>query len=605
MKVLSQLSVWSLSLLVILAGCTNHSMMTVAIHHPSLVPPIPSVNSSLLEGGITVAGSGVPQARVDVFLNGKPFVNSTIPDTGNFNLEVSPLIADQVVTATQTISGRSSAPSLPVVVKRATLTQIDITPALPETIEQGQTLPFNVRGVFSNGRVEAPLAAVTWSSATPTVATIDEDGTATGIHAGTTTIQATRAGITSGSATLTVQPLPPVLLSTLKGGDTQVTGTAEPTAQIQLHKNGVPLGPPVQADTQGQWHVQDLPMLTEADQVTSTQLVNAISSVTSTPIVVGPAVLTQIALAPAPTLTVERGTTHHFTATGTFSNGRVEAPLAAVTWSSATPTVATIDEDGTATGIHAGTTTIQATRAGITSGSATLTVQPLPPVLLSTLKGGDTSVAGTAEPTAQIQLHKNGVPLGPPVQADTQGQWHVQDLPMLTEADQVTSTQLVNAISSVTSTPIVVGPAVLTQIALAPAPTLTVERGTTHRFTATGTFSNGRVEAPLAAVTWASATPTVATIEADGTATGVARRHDNDSGHARGDYLRLCHSHGAASTTGDALDVERWRYAVWRAPPNPPPTSSFYKNGDPFGSPVQADAARAVAGAGLTDAYRS
>ena len=407
-----------------------------------------------------MTGTAEPTAQIQLHKNGVPLGPPVQADTqGQWHVQDLPMLteADQV-TSTQLVNAISSVTSTPIVVGPAVLTQIALAPAPTLTVERGTTHHFTATGTFSNGRVEAPLAAVTWSSATPTVATIDEDGTATGIHAGTTTIQATRAGITSGSATLTVQPLPPVLLSTLKGGDTSVAGTAEPTAQIQLHKNGVPLGPPVQADTQGQWHVQDLPMLTEADQVTSTQLVNAISSVTSTPIVVGPAVLTQIALAPAPTLTVERGTTHHFTATGTFSNGRVEAPLAAVTWSSATPTVATIDEDGTATGIHAGTTTIQATRAGITSGSATLTVQPLPPVVASSLKAGDIIIAGSADPSANIQLHKNGVPLGPLVQADAQGQWQVQDLPMLTEADQVTSTQTINSVQSAPSTVVQVLP---------------------------------------------------------------------------------------------------------------------------------------------------
>ena len=336
--------------------------------------------------------------------------------------------------------------------------QLTITSVLPPRIEDGQTLTFTGKGVFSNGRTKEPLSAMTWLSANPNVATIDADGTFLALTAGATTIHATREGVTSELLLLTVQPLPPVLLSTLKGGDTKVAGTAKPAAQVQLHKNGTLLGAPVQADAAGQWEVSDLPMLTEADEITSTQVVNAIASEASSPVMVGPAVLTQITLAAAPTTIIDRGEMHRFTATGTFSNGHVKETLLNVIWQSNDPTVATIDENGVATGIDVGTTTIQATRKGVTSDLGTFTVQPLPPEIKPSLKAGDIIVTGSADPSAFIQLHMNGTPLGTPVQADAQGNWQAIDLQKLKEDDRVTSTQTINKVQSSLSTVVQVLP---------------------------------------------------------------------------------------------------------------------------------------------------
>lgn len=291
MKLLGQFAGWVLSVLLILAGCATPSsrFLTVNIHHPTPAPPpTPSVNPSLLEGETTVTGSGVPHARVDILLNGGPITKGTIAANGHFDLEVSSLTADQVVTATQTVTGQTSAPSLPVIVKRAILTQIEINPASPMTIKQGQTLPFTVSGLFSNGRTEVPLPGVTWFIESPTVATIDADGMATGVDVGTTRIQATRGSVQSAHATLTVQPLPPVITSFLKAGDSIVAGSADPLAHIQLLKNGVPLDTQVFADAQGQWQAHDLPSLTEQDQVTSTQMINRVQSAPSTVVKVLP-----------------------------------------------------------------------------------------------------------------------------------------------------------------------------------------------------------------------------------------------------------------------------------------------------------------------------
>src|SRR5205085_1188311 len=87
---------------------------------------------------------------------------------------------------------------------------------------------------------------------------------------------------------------------------------------------------------------------------------------------------------PAPTLqsiivsptnpSITKGLTQQFTAIGTFSDNSMQNITSQVTWSSATPTVATIDATGKATGVGVGTSVITASLNGITSPGDPLTV---------------------------------------------------------------------------------------------------------------------------------------------------------------------------------------------------------------------------------------
>src|SRR5262249_5348536 len=70
------------------------------------------------------------------------------------------------------------------------------------------------------------------------------------------------------------------------------------------------------------------------------------------------------------------------------------------------------------------------------------------------------------------------------------------------------------------STVLTVTAAVLQSIAVTPA-NPSIAKGSTQQFTATGTFSDASTQNLTSQVTWASATPTVATITTPSLATGV------------------------------------------------------------------------------------
>ena len=96
----------------------------------------------------------------------------------------------------------------------------------------------------------------------------------------------------------------------------------------------------------------------------------------STLLTVGPPILTAITVTPA-SPTIAAGTDQQFTATGLYTDGSRPDISASVTWSSATPAVATISATGRALGVAAGTSMISATLGAVTD-STLLTVTAPP-----------------------------------------------------------------------------------------------------------------------------------------------------------------------------------------------------------------------------------
>jgi hypothetical protein len=136
------------------------------------------------------------------------------------------------------------------------------------------------------------------------------------------------------------------------------------------------------------------------DTVKARQTIASVTSAFSAPVVVGPGVLREIMLAPAPMASVAKGQSFAFRARGTFSDGSTVEPLPGVTWTSDTPAVATIDASGVAQGVAPGVTNISASSAGVSSALTQLTVTA--PVVMS-LTVAPTSAAIDVGQTAAFQ----------------------------------------------------------------------------------------------------------------------------------------------------------------------------------------------------------
>ena len=232
--------------------------------------------------------------------------------------------------------------------------------------------------------------------------------------------------------------------------------------------------------------------------------------------------LVSIAVSPAD-VSVPKGETQQFTATGTFSDESTANVTNEVVWSSSNLSVATISSTGLATAVATGSDTVQASSGSI-NGSTGLTVTP--PVLVSiavsptnssisqggtqqftatgTYSDGSTqnltaSVIWTSSNTAVATITGGGLATG-------------------VAPGSVTIQAITGSISG--STSLTISP-VLVSIAVTPTNS-SIPQGGTQQFTATGTYSDNSTQNLTASVTWTSSNTAVATITGGGLATGVA-----------------------------------------------------------------------------------
>ena len=84
------------------------------------------------------------------------------------------------------------------------LTSIAVTPEAPNNLAVGSTQQFSAAGTYSDGSAADITSQVAWSSSDENVASVDSDGLALGLTAGTTDVTATFGNITSPDVLLTV-----------------------------------------------------------------------------------------------------------------------------------------------------------------------------------------------------------------------------------------------------------------------------------------------------------------------------------------------------------------------------------------------------------------
>ena len=492
----------------------------VVIGCASLVPR-PSLTPSLIEGGTSVSGSGVPNATIEVLVNGQSVAKGSTSEEGDFHLNVPPLQAIQTVTATQNVGGLTSVPSLPVIVQKARLTQIIIQPTQSFTLEQGETQTFSVRGTYSNGVSENPLRGVNWKSDNSAVVTVNAQGQIRGKKVGAAGIWCSRGDVYSTQTIITVKPVPPKIVGHFWAGDHKIRGEADPFAHIRLFVNGDLADETILADAQGQWQTNGLLSLEENARITSTQIIQHIQSDPSDSLTVGPAVLTDIDIHPTSSVTIQLGQEFGFIAAGTYSDGKIKKPLASVMWHSENPSIATIDEGGSATGINPGLVSIQAYLDGIQSKKTLLAVEPNPPTISTPLLAGETMIGGTADPMATVKLAINGKFQDVEVLVDAQGNWLADAIEPLSENDDVTSIQIVNRIPSPISPRVLVAQAGLIHLEIHPTHVQLKKNGPSQALLAMGTYSDGKVERPLTGVLWLTTRSDVATVDSKGQVFGV------------------------------------------------------------------------------------
>ncbi|MEW5931019.1 MAG: Ig-like domain-containing protein [Gemmatimonadota bacterium] len=444
-------------------------------------------------------------------------------------------VAPGEATITATSEGRSGnsritvpAPPPPTPEPVASVT---VSPPTGE-VQVGATLqltatPRNAAGNPLSGR------EVTWQSSAPGIATVDADGTVTGVAPGAATITATSEGRT-GTSTITVVAPPPAPVASVTvtpptaevqaGGTVQLTATPRDAAGNPLTGRVVAWASsaPGVATVDATGRVTGVAPGTATITATSEGKTGSSTvTVTAPP----PAPVASVSVTP-PTAEVQTGATVQLTATPRDAAGN---PLTgrAVTWTSSNAGVATVDANGLVTAVAPGTATITATSEGRT-GSSTVTVVAPPPAPVASVS--------VTPPTAEVQtggtVQLTATPrdaAGNPLSGRTVT-WTSSNTGVATVDANGRVTAVAPGTATITATSEgKSGTSTITVVAPPPAPVATVavtpssgtlDPGGTLQLTTTLRDASGNVLTGRA-VTWTSSNTAVATVDASGRVTAV------------------------------------------------------------------------------------
>jgi uncharacterized protein YjdB len=288
------------------------------------------------------------------------------------------------------------------------LDSVQITPA-SQALAVGQTAQFTATGTYGNANhlsTQNITSVVTWTSSAPAVATVNTAGVATAVGAGTTTITANATafnGPTSSSATLTVTSSGGgvaggnVVSLTIIPSSQAVTSPTQTTQFLAIGTTSS--GATENLTNQVAWSSSSTQIATIG---ATTGLATGVGQGTSTitaiyanssggTVVTGTATFTvvggttekftAVSITPSSQALSASGQTAQFIALGTSGSGGLQTNVTSspqITWSSSSPSIASVSATGLATGLSAGTTTVSAQLTNpdgtVVSNSAAITV---------------------------------------------------------------------------------------------------------------------------------------------------------------------------------------------------------------------------------------
>src|SRR5207302_1825337 len=407
----------------------------------------------------------------------------------------------------------------------ASLALLQVTPG-NASVAASVAQQFIATGKYSDGSSKDLTSSVLWSSSDTSVASVNNAGLATGVVVGVVTVTA-QFGATQGSATLNITnagtnltsiTLSPVAASVPVNTTQQFTATGnysdgssrDLTALVTWGSSSTAVAT---VDANG---------LVTAAAAGSTNISATLGSISnSTSLTVTAPTISSISVTPVG-LTLGIGINQQYTATATYSDGPSQHLVNGVTWSSSTTSVATVNNSALLTTVRACTTTITASSGGVT-GSACLTVSAATLVSIAVIPANSSMAVGTTK-----QFTATGT------YSDTSAQditssvlWSSSSAATATINNQGAATSVATGTTTITaalgsvsgSTQLTVSIAHLTLITISPA-NPRIAKGTSLKFTATGTFSDGSTATNLSGLSWKSSKPNIASIRSSGLAHG-------------------------------------------------------------------------------------
>jgi uncharacterized protein YjdB len=515
---------------------TGQTVLTVAdaaLTAIEITPATLSVAKGLTQA-FTATGRFTDDVARDItasvlWSSSSPAIATISNDAGAMTQGRATAVQIGTTTITATRSGINGAANVvgtaTMTVTNAVIVSIDVTPK-NANVGVGFERAFQATARLSDATTRDITTEVNWTSSDPALATIGDTaadkGIATGVAEGQATITA-KLGDAEGSTTLNVTVATITAIGVTPANPSIALGLEQPFTAIATFSDSSTLN----VTDRVTWASSDETVATISNADGSRGLASSIGSGTTTVsasiglttgqtvLAVADAALTAIEITPANPI-VAKGVTQQFTATGTFTDEEARDITTSVTWSSSNPAVATISNDagamtqGRATAVQAGTTTITATRNGVTSTTTlrvtaavlqTIAVTPADPsVPVGTVQAftatGTYSDATTADLTGLVTW-TSSTPAVASISnfVGTRG----RATAMAVGTATISATSISGAV--VGSTLLTVTPTVLRSIAVTPQ-TSTVAVGGTRQLTATGTYSDGSSRNITTEVTW-------------------------------------------------------------------------------------------------------
>jgi hypothetical protein len=439
---------------------------------------------------------------------------------------------------TATLGPISASTNLTVV--NANIVSIAIQPN-PATLVQGDKILLTAQATLRDGSISDITAACNWSSNDTGIATVSNgsgsQGQVTAIGLGTTTIQCTQSGI-SGTASVTV-----TAATTAQVNVTPIAPTCHVGDVLQFTAMAISTGGSSQNVTnnpQTTWSSSNpgvlqpvlggpksrFKCLAKGQAVVSATYLGVTGTTTVT---VSDAVVVSIIVDPAGS-SIPVGWTQQYQASAIYSDGTSTNVTGLATWLSTDLSVASVSTGGArgrATGLTPGSTTIQATYAGVT-GSTGLTVSTAVVTSLSLNPESRSAPPGTKFQYTAQAIYSDGTSRdvtglatwissnpGAASVSDAAGKGQCTTF----TAGTVTITATYAGVSGIAT--LVVTSATLVDLQVTP-PDPKVAAGIPVFLRATAVYSDGTSIDVTGAATWTSGNTAVATVSDAGGSKGLA-----------------------------------------------------------------------------------
>lgn len=349
-----------------------------------------TVSQSVVSGGIGASATITAQAIYSPSRSANVTNSATWTSSNPAVATVSNGVISYVAAGTATVTATYGpfSQNISVTVAAKTLLSIAVTPT-NSSMAVNATKDYTATATYSDASTQDVTLSVTWVSTNTGFATISNTaptrGRATGVAAGTTSIQATLGAITGSTnltittATLTSLAITPYDALVSTGSNTQLTATGTfsdaSTANItnQVTWTSSNTAAATISNATGSRGLTTAGSFTGYRTTTITATLGAVSN--TSPFGVNGSAITSIIVKPIVTITV--GSTYNLQAWANLADGGTIEITNSAVWTSATPARVTVSNSvgqmGLVTGVSAGTSVITASYGGF-SGTQTVTV---------------------------------------------------------------------------------------------------------------------------------------------------------------------------------------------------------------------------------------